>query len=163
MNQNIKRNTFISFFVISTLIISTLLYALKGHLLPIIAAVVLVYLTKPILRLLRSFGLPDKTSASLIALTLFGIFFFIVFHGLPILVSELSRIISQLPSNIETTYNLLNELLKPYDIVLETNNLPKTLTKSLNMQDLKALQHIPTLLSSTISRFIDIILFYDSI
>ena len=161
--MNSKRNSFISFFIIALLIASTLLYALKGHLLPIIAAIVLVYLTKPVLRLLRSFGLSDKTSASLISLSLFTIFFFIVFHGLPILISELSRIISQLPSNIETTYNLLNEILKPYDITLETNNLPKTLTQSLNIQDLKALQHIPTLLSSTVGRFIDIILFFTSL
>ena len=117
-------------------VLYTILFALKGHLLPIITAVVLVYLTKPLQQLLKSLGLPDKTSALLISLSLFSIIFFIVFHAIPLLMSELSRIILQLPENVETTYNLINELLAPYDITIETDNIQKALSQSLNLSGL---------------------------
>ena len=163
MTQQNKRYTLLWFSLSSLATISLVLYALKGHLLPIITAVVLVYLTKPLQQILKSLGLPDKTSALLISLSLFSVIFFIVFHAIPLLVSELSRIVLQLPGNIETTYTLLNQFLEPYDIAIETSNLPKAISQSFNIQDLKALQHIPTLLSSTIGRFIDIIMFFTSL
>lgn len=163
MSSSSKRNTLLWFSLSACSILALIIHALKGHLLPIITAIVLVYLTKPLQQLMKSAGFPDKTSAVIISLSLFSIVFFIIFYGLPLLVTELSRLILQLPKSVETTYSLLNQFLAPYDITLETHNLPKVLSQSLNIQDIKSLQHIPSILSSTISRFIDIVLFFTSL
>lgn len=161
--MDIKRKTLLWFSATAIAIFSILIYALKGRLFPIVGAVVLVYLTKPIQRALKSLGLSPKSSAMLISLSLFGVICFIALYGLPIIATELTRIIRQLPENIETTYNLFNQLLAPYDLSLDSTDLPKIITQTLSSKDLSALQDLPSLLSSTIRRFIDIILFFTSI
>ena len=158
-----KRRTMLWFTAASVALIGIAIYALKGRLFPIVGAVVLVYLTKPLQRGLRSLGLSDRSSALAISLTLFAIICFIALYGLPILAGELTRIIKQLPTYIETTYGLINQLLEPYDIALDSNDLPRIITQTLSSKDLTALQDLPSLLSSTIRRFIDIILFFTSI
>lgn len=158
-----KRRTMLWFSTISLTLLGILIYALRGRLFPIIGAIVLVYLTKPLQRGLKSLGLTARTSALIISLALFGLICFMALYGLPLLASELTRIIKQLPAYVETTYNLINQLLEPYDIVLDSNDLPKIITQTLSSKDLSAFQDLPTLLSSTIRRFIDIILFFTSI
>jgi predicted PurR-regulated permease PerM len=162
MNTQSKTYTLLWFTLITVTLLSLILYALNGRLLPIIGAIVLVYLTKPLQHALRNIGLSNKASASLISLSLLSVICFIIFYGLPVLVTELTRIIMQLPSNIETTYNHINQLLAPYDIALDSQELPKIISQSFTNKDLYALQSIPTILSSTIGRFIDIILFFAS-
>lgn len=158
-----KRQT-LMWFIFSAITLGAIgLYALKGRLFPIIGAIVFVYLTKPLQRTLKTFGLSTKSSALLISLLLLGVICFLLLYGLPILLTELTRLIMQLPANIETTYTLLNQFLAPYDIVLDSSELPKVLTQVISSKDLSALQDLPNILSSTVKRFIDIILFFTSI
>ncbi|MCP8352076.1 AI-2E family transporter [Candidatus Synchoanobacter obligatus] len=142
--------------------LGTVLYALKGHLIPVIGATVFIYLTQPIQNLLKNSGLSNRSSALIISLTLFAIICFVLLQGLPILASDLTWIIKQLPSSIETTYNHINTLLEPYDIQISGSDLPSIVKQTLSNKDINALQSIPSIVSSTIRRFIDVVLFFTS-
>lgn len=152
---------FIGFVIASFL---TLVYALKSYFLPIFGTIILIYLTKPLQKKLRSFGLSNVSSAFIISFALFSIICFLLLHGLPIILSELTKLLKQLPTNISTTYQNISTLLRPYDITLEPYDFSKAVTRILQKQDLSALQAVlPKLLSTTISRFVDIVLFFTSI
>lgn len=158
-----KRQTLLWFMLTAVTFLAVGFYALKGRLFPIVGAIVFVYLTKPLQRTLKGLGLSTRSSALLISLLLLSVICFLLLYGLPILITELTRLIMQLPSSIKTTYSLLNQFLAPYDIVLDSDELPKVLTQVISSKDLSALQDLPNILSSTVKRFIDIILFFTSI
>lgn len=158
-----RLHTLLWFSGITTVVVSILLYALNGHLFPVFGSIILVYLTKPIHQKLRLLGLSSPISAFIISLSMFTIIFFMAFYGVPRILTELGRLSKQLPSSVETTYRLLNQFLEPYDISIETNNIPKMISQIIAKQDLHTLQTVPKLLISTLSQFIDIVLFITSI
>lgn len=161
MNQRLQ--TLLWFSATTSSIFCILLYALKGHWLIVLGSIVLVYLTKPIHRKFRSLGLSSQMSALIISLFMFSIILFLALFALPKILIELARMIKQLPSYTETTIRLLNQFLLPYDISLEAHNIPKIVSQVFAKQDISTLQTLPKFLISTISQFIDIILFLTSV
>jgi|GEM_PF-6026956 predicted PurR-regulated permease PerM len=154
-----RLHTLLWFCSITTATFCILVYALKGHWLPVFGSVVLVYLTKPIHRKFRALGLSSQASAFIISLAMFSIILFLTVFGVPRVLTELARLVKQLPSYTETTIHLLNQFLIPYDITIEAHNIPKMISSILAKQDISTLQTVPKFLISTISQFIDIILF----
>lgn len=163
MTSTPKQRTLIYFSILSFIISYITLYALKSYLLPVLGSVILIYLTKPLQDFLKRYGLSSVTSACIISFTLFSVICLIIVHGVPLIISELNRLIMQLPSNITTTYQILNQFLEPYDIVLDSYDIPSIASQIIQKQDFTSLQTIPKILASTLSRFVDIILFFTSV
>lgn len=140
-----------------------LLYALRSHWLVVLGSIVLVYLTKPLHRKLRTLGLSSQMSAFFISLSMFSIIFFLAFYGVPIILTELARMAKQLPNYAETTISLINQLLLPYDMSIEAQHIPKLLSQVISKQDITTLHTLPKFLISTIGQFIDVILFFTGV
>lgn len=157
MKQRLR--TMLWFSGIMASIVFVLLYALRGHWMVVFASVVLVYLTKPLHRKFRAIGLSSQMSAFIISLAMFSVILFLMVYAAPRILAELARLIKQLPTYTETSIRLINQFLEPYDITIEAQHIPKLLSQVIAKQDISTLQTLPKVLISTISQFIDIILF----
>ncbi len=157
-----KRLTIIfSIFILSVL--GLMFYGLKGYLIPLFLAIVLVYLSRPIYIYLKQLGLDATTAASLISLSLFGIILLFIFRGVPILVLEFTRFIQNLPVSIDAAYKIINSNLEVYNIQLQIPNWQAIINRVIDTQDISALNALPKILTNTIQHSIDIILFFTSL
>ncbi|MDC3181062.1 AI-2E family transporter [Gammaproteobacteria bacterium] len=163
MIQYPKKRLTLIFSVFIITVLSLMTYGLKGYLMPIFLAIVLVYLTRPIYLYLKSLGLGETLSASLISLSLFGIIILFILKGIPLLATEFSRFIQNLPSSIESTYQIINNHLAAYNIQFQIPNWQAIINRIIDTQDISSLNALPKLLTNTIQHSIDIILFFTSL
>lgn len=152
---------FFSLGIIALLCIAA--YGLKGYLIPIFLAIVLVYLTRPIHQYLKQLGLSGTMSASIISLSIFGFILLFIFQGVPQLIQEFTRFVQNLPSSIESAYQILNTHLINYDIQLQIPNWKVIIGRMIDIQDLSSLNALPKILANTIQHSLDIVLFFTSL
>jgi len=142
------------FILISILIIVfTVIIFLGKPLAPFLSSIVLAYLLESIIVRLQILKLPRLLSVIIVFLLFVTLLMFLIFWVIPVLISQVSQLVQQLPTYLSTGLDFIRKLPENYPNLIEQDqaiSLVKTITTELT-------QAGQSVLSITLTSFINVI------
>jgi len=135
------------------IIIFTVIIFLGKPLSPFLSSIVLAYLLESVIVRLQRLKLPRILAVTLVFLLFVTLLLFLIFWVIPVLISQISHLVQQLPTYLGTGLEFVRMLPENYPAIISTEQA-RTLTTTITSELTQLGQDV---LSITVSSFFNVI------